>query len=259
MADHKQELRARIFLRSCLPLMKVVIEERPLYRKLLWRASGVVQFGAEDSEQGAWVELSDGALDVTQGKHPSPTISLTFRTLRAMNDFFAGGLALPKVCGVKGIPCLLRLLPLLLKLKILLPDVVPEDPAEKALKVKMLLYMVTNALSQMNKGGDPAMSAYVKKSPDRVFQFTVENGGPAAYLRVKAGRSKAGRGTYTRRRPYVHMVFSGIDGAFDVLTQRVSTVDAVRYGKLRMEGAMEGGKEIGVMMQRVEAITTGAE
>jgi len=258
MADQAQELRARIFLRSCLPLVKVVLEERSAYRKLLYRAGGAVQFAAADSEQGAWVELTPEGLDVKQGKHPSPSITLTFKALRDMNEFFAGGLALPRVSGIAGLPSLLRLLPFLLKLKMLLPDVIPEDPDEKALKVRMLLFMVTNALSQLNKGGDEAMAKYAKTSPDRIFQLTVENGGPAAYLRIKAGRSKAGRGTYTRRRPYVHMIFPDSEGAFDVLTQRVSNVEAVRLGKLRMEGAMEGGKEIGLLMQRIEAITTGA-
>lgn len=258
MAEHAEELRARVFLRSALPLVKVVAEERPRYRYLLYRAEGVVQFAAADSEQGAFVELGDGVIDVKQGVHPAPSITLRFATLRQMNDFFAGGLALPRVTGVRGLPSLLRLLPFLLKLKMLLPEVTPEDPADKALKVKMLMYMVTNALSQLNKGGDEAVAKYVKASPDRVFQLTVENGGPAAYLRIKAGRSKAGRGTYERRRPYVHMIFPDIDGAFDVLTQRVNNVEAVRQGKLRLEGAMEGGKEIGLLMQRVEAITTGS-
>jgi len=184
-------------------------------------------------------------------------VALTFPTAQALNDFFAGKLAIPRIKGYRRIHVLLRVVPLLLKLKMLLPDVVPEEPAEKALKVKLLVYMVTNALSQLNKGGDPAMVKMVKTSPDRVYQWTVENGGPAAYLRMKAGNTKAGRGTYTRRRPFVHMIFADMDGAFDVLTQRVSIVDAVRHNKLKMEGAMEYGKEIGALMQRIEAITTG--
>jgi hypothetical protein len=257
MADQKQELRARIFLRSCLPLVKVVAEERASYRKLLFRASGVVQFRARDSQQAAYVELLDGSVQVTQGLHEKPGVTLTFKTLEALNTFFAGGVALPSVCGLLGLPSLIRLLPFLLKLKILLPSAMPQDPAGKALKVKLLLYMVTNALSQLNKGGDEMMVKLVSKSPDRIFQWTVEGGGPAAYLRMKAGRTKAGRGTYTRRRPFVHLIFPDINGAFETLTQRVSTVDAVRHGFLRMEGAMEYTKEIGVLMQRVEALTTG--
>jgi len=257
VADANQELRARIFLRSALPLVKVVASERPLYRKILFKACGIVQFAAADSASGAWVELGDGTIDVKQGIHPEPSLTLTFKTLKDMNDFFAGALKLPSVKGLFGLPGLVRVLPFLLKLKMLMPDAIPTEPDEKALKVRMLLYMVTNALSQLNKGGDEAMTKLVAKSPDRVFQWTVEGGGPAAYIRVKAGRSKAGRGTYERRRPFVHMIFKDIDGAFDVLTQKASTVGAIRDGLLRMEGAMEYGKELGVLMQRVEAITTG--
>jgi hypothetical protein len=257
MADQAQELRARIFLRSCLPLIKVVAEERPVYRRFLYKACGVLQFRAKDSEQAAFVELSDGAMQVTQGVHEKPDVALNFKNLKDLNTFFAGGMPLFGVSGMFRLPVLLRLLPFLLKLKILLPDAMPSDPAEKALKVKLLLCMVTNALSQLNKGGDAMMVKLVSKSPDRIFQWTVEGGGPAAYLRMKAGRTKAGRGTYTRRRPFVHMIFKDIDGAFETLTQRVSTVDAVRHGYLRMEGAMEYTKEIGTLMQRIEAITTG--
>ncbi|NOZ02406.1 MAG: hypothetical protein GXP54_11020 [Deltaproteobacteria bacterium] len=257
MADKNEELRARVFLRSALPLVKVVADQRPMYRRFLFKADGVVQFAAKDSEQAAFVEMGDGTIDVKQGRHDAPSITLTFSTLADLNAFFAGELKAPAISGITGLPSLVRLLPFLLKLKMLMPDVIPEKPEEKALKVRMLLYMVTNALSQLNKGGDEAMVKMVAKSPDRVFQWTVENGGPAAYLRMKAGKTKAGRGTYTRRRPFVHMIFPDNDAAFDVLTQKVSTVDAVRYNKLRMEGAMEGGKEIGILMQRIETLTTG--
>jgi hypothetical protein len=257
MADQTQELRARIFLRSALPLVKVVIDERPRYRKLLFKAGGVVQFAAGDSEQAARIELADGSIDVKQGLHPDPSITVKFKALKDLNTFFAGGTALPSIQRLAGIGSLLRIVPLLLKLKMLMPNVVPTDPAEKALKVKMLLYMISNALSQLNKGGEETMVKLVKNSPERIFQWTVEGGGPAAYLRMRGGLTKAGRGTYARRRPYVHMIFSDIEGAFDVLTQKVGTVDAVHYNKLRMEGAMEAGKEVGLLMQRVEALTTG--
>ncbi|MBP7125614.1 hypothetical protein KBD49_04530 [Myxococcota bacterium] len=257
MADATQELRARVFLRSALPLVKVVLAERPRFRYLLYRAKGVVQFQARDSEQAAHVLLSPEGIDVQPGRHETPDLVIEFRSLKDLNAFFAGGMALPFLRGLPGIPLLLRLLPFLLKLKILLPTAMPDDPAEKALKVRMLLQMVASGLSQLIKGGDEVLAGYAKKSPDRVFQFTVEGGGPACYLRVKAGKSKAGLGTYARRRPYVHMIFRDIDGAFEVLTQRVGTVEAVKRGYLRVEGAMEGSKDIGAFMQRLDALTMG--
>jgi hypothetical protein len=74
---------------------------------------------------------------------------------------------------------------------------------------------------------------------------------------MKGGKTKAGRGIYTRRRPFVHMIFPDTDGAFDVLTQKVGTVEAVKLGKVRTEGAMEGSKDIGILMQKVDALATG--
>lgn len=260
MKAESQELRARVFLRSALPLVKVLLEERPHYRHLLRGADGVVQFDARGSERAAWVRLHQDEIEVEQGLHPDPSITITFRSLEDLNSFFAGGLALPSVRGllggVRGIPTLARLIPFLLGLKILLPSAMPDDPKEKALKVRMLLQMIASGLSQLIKGGDEVLAPYAQKSPDRVFQFTVEDG-PAAYLRVKAGKSKASLGTYQRRRPYVHMLFSDVDSAFEVLTQRVGTVEAVKRGYLRMEGAMEGGKDIGTFMQRLDALTMG--
>ena len=73
----------------------------------------------------------------------------------------------------------------------LMPDADPKDPAKRALKVKLLLFMVTSALSQLNKSGEPTMAKLVAESPDRIYQWIVE-GGPSAYLRMKAGKSKAG-------------------------------------------------------------------
>ena len=152
---------------------------------------------------------------------------------------------------------MLRLLPFLLKLTILLPNKLPKAPTERALKVKLLLFMITNALSQLNKGGDPDMVKLTGKSPDRVYQWTVEGGGPAAYLRMKAGKTKAGRGTYERRRPFVHFIFPDMDGAFGVLTQQAALVDAVKEGWVKTEGSLEYSKEIGMLMQRTERIVTG--
>lgn len=258
MASFEHELRGRLILRSILPLIKVLPDERPFFKTILKKASGVVQFAAKDSEQAAYVLFGDGTITVVQGRHEKPGITLTFKTLNDLNTFFAGGLALPSISGLLGLPAFVRLLPFLLKLTILLPNKLPKEPAERALKVKLLLYMVTNALSQLNKGGDPDVTKMTRTSPDRVFQWTVEGGGPAAYLRIKAGHSKAGRGTYTRRRPFVHFLFPHVEGAFQVLTQQAALVDAVKQGFVRTEGAMEYSKEIGVLMQRIERIVTGA-
>ncbi len=248
-------LVSRIFLRSALPLTKVLADEKPLMKKI-WPKKGVLQFSVKNSDVGASLVFEDGELNVVQGLHPKPDLNLVFSTVHDLNAFFAGKVALPRPKGLLHLHLLFRALPLLLGLKILMPDALPTDPAKQALKVKLVLFMITNALSQLNKAGDEGMTKMTKNSPDRIFQWTVEGGGPAAYLRVKNGKSKAGRGTYTRRRPFVHMIFPDIDGAFKVLTSQVALVEAVKQGFVKTEGAMEYSKEIGYQMQRIEEMTT---
>ena len=250
----RDELVSRIFLRSALPLVRDFAEENPATKKLFPK-SGVIQFRAEDNEAvGAHILFEDREISVRPGAHEKPDLTVAFKTTADLNSFFAGKLALPKFKGILKIHLLLRVLPLLLGLKILMPDAQPEDPKKKALKVKLVLYMITNALSQLNKAGDEEFQKITKDSPDRIFQWTVKDG-PAAYLRMKGGKTKAGRGTYTRRRPFVHMIFPDIEGAFKVLTSQAPLVEAVRLGYVVTEGAMEGSKEIGYQMQRIEELT----
>lgn len=251
-------LVSRIFLRSALPLVKVLAEEKP-YMKKLFPKEGILQFAVKDSDIGAHLIWQEGELDVGQGIHPYADFTLTFKTVRDLNAFFAGKTVLPAPPKLKDVflktHLLLRALPMLLGLKILMPDAIPEEPEKKALKVKLLLYMVTNALSQLNKAGDEKMRKLTEKSPDRIFQWTVKNG-PSAYLRIKNGKSKAGRGIYKRRRPFVLMEFPDIDGAFMVLTSQAPLIEAVKKGYVKTEGAMEYSKEIGLQMQRIEVLTT---
>jgi len=249
MAD-KDLIVSRIFLRSALPLTKVLADEKPWMKKLFPK-KGVLQFSAKGSDIGAAMVFENGELSIFQGLHPKPDLNLKFRNLSDLIGFFAGKPAIPMPKGIFSLHLLLRSLPLLLGLKILMPDALPTDPDKMALKVKLVLYMITNALSQLNKAGDEKMMKMTKGSPDRIYQWTVE-GGPCAYLRVKNGKTKAGRGTYTKRRPFVHMIFPNIDGAFKVLTSQAPLVEAVKLGYVKTEGAMEYSKEIGLHMQRIE-------
>jgi hypothetical protein len=223
--------------------------------------NAVVQFEVKDTEFAAHLLFANDALDVKQGRHEKPTVRFVFRDLKLFNDFFAGRMP-PQLAHLLVDSCCLwrldvvgRTLPLLLGLKMLMPDADPKDPVKRALKVKLLLYMVSTALSQLNKAGDEEMNELTKTSPDRVFQFEVVNG-PAAYLRMKAGKTKAGRGIYTRRRPFVHFKFPDIESAYNVLTAKVQMVEAVAKGYLQLEGAMEYQKEIGLHMQRIEELLT---
>lgn len=255
----KDILVSRIYLRAALPLIKVLAAEQPLYRKAFPKA-GVLQFTTkENPEVGAYVAFEEGELIVEPKIHEHPDLTVTFKKVANLNAFFGGKMGpevIPSFKGLRHIDLLLRVLPLLLGLKLLMPEAKPKTEEKRRLKVKLLLFMVTNALSQLNKAGDPKFCKLTDKSPDRIFQWIVE-GEPdhAAYLRVKNGKSKAGRGVYKRRRPFVLMKFPNIDGAYKVLTSEVPLVEAVSRGLVVTEGAMEGSKEIGYHMQRIEELT----
>lgn len=249
----RDELRTRLFLNAALPLTKIVREQDKWMRLLTKNMTAVVQFQVKGTETGAHLIFENDALEVKQGLHEKPTVAFAFKDNADLNTFFAGGLALPSIKGLYRLDVVLRTVPLLLGLKLLMPDADPKDPEKQALKVKLLLYMVTTALSQLNKAGEESMVAMTSKSPDRIYQWIVE-GGPAAYLRMKAGKTKAGRGVYTRRRPFVLMRFPNIEGAYQVLTSKVALVEAVKQGFVVTEGAMEYSKEIGLRMQFIEEL-----
>ncbi|MCZ7583213.1 MAG: hypothetical protein M5R36_07675 [Deltaproteobacteria bacterium] len=164
-----------------------------------------------------------------------------------------GAAYLPKIKPLSGILTAIRVLPLLLGLKILDPRNLPTKPELQARKVKFTLYMITNALSQLNKYGDKKMVDWTTPQPERIFQWAVTDG-PAAYLRVKAGKTKSGRGVYERKRPFVLMQFPDTHGAFMVLTSQAPLVEAVAKGFVVTEGAMEYSKDIGEHMQRIETL-----
>jgi hypothetical protein len=250
----RDELRTRLFLNAALPLVKVVREENKTLRHLTAKLNGVVQFEVKGTDWGAHLIFGRGELEFKRGKHEKPNVAFVFKNLVQLNNFFAGkSMMMAWVRGLYRLDLIGATLPMLLSLKMLMPDADPKEPAKRALKVKLLLYMVTSALSQLNKAGDELMTKLTKGSPDRVYQWTVPNG-PSAFLRMKNGKTKAGRGVYTRRRPFVLMRFSDFEGAYQVLTSKAPLVEAVKRGYVVTEGAMEYSKEIGLRMQYIEEL-----
>ncbi|HON96511.1 MAG TPA: hypothetical protein PL013_11965, partial [Deltaproteobacteria bacterium] len=151
MAD-KAMLTNRIVLRSIMPLFKILHEEDDtLLKHFLTRFEGVIQLAVKGTDIGAHIELKDRKLDVVQGIHPNPDILLPFKHISGMNALFTGGIPVfggfPR--GLARLGLLTKLVTLLLGLLILMPNVHPKAPAKRLLKVKMIMYMVTNALSQL--------------------------------------------------------------------------------------------------------------
>lgn len=256
MAEQQLELAARIIFRAILPLVKVLIAEDPGLQKLFSRVQGRVMFVVQENGLLACLDFKHGQVQVGWEDCQSPDLVFKFSSMTKMIDFFRGKPVLPRIQGWYRLHLLLPVLILLLKLKILMPDSRPKDLAKKRLKVKLAFYMITTALSQYNKGGDPEMQAWTARQPERIYQISVEPEGIYAYLRVKAGKSKAGRGVYARRRPFVHLKFNGVAGAFPVIMNDVDMVTAVRKGYLEIVGAPEYASDLGNFMMRIQDLVT---
>lgn len=257
MATEKELMTAGIFLKAVLPVIKVLVEEDPKINKKFASVSARVQFTAKDpgGNIGACLVFDRGEFQVDQGIADDADITFTFGSVAAMNAMFAGKPALPWIKGLLRVGLLIKVLTLLLALKLLMPNNRPEDPGKRRLKVKMTFYMITTALSQFNKGGDPDMVKWTASQPERIYQITVDDD-IAAYLRVKAGKTQAGRGKYTKRRPFVHMKFNGVDGAMPVVLNDVDMVTAVKQGFLSVDGPPEYGRDIGIFMMRIQELIT---
>jgi hypothetical protein len=269
----RQLLRARLFLRAALPVAKVVIEDDPGMKKRFEKVRARVQFVAKAAPEpiGAYIvfgepvappdeaatSASPAAFRVEQGFCERPDITFTFGSVEKLNKFFAGKTVLPSIKGLHRLGLLTKVFGLLLSLKLMMPTAQPKDPAKRRLKVKMTIYMITTALSQYNNGGDPEMKTWTSKQPERIYQMLVEPEGIGGYLRVRGGLSKAGRGVYTRRRPFVLMKFHGVDGALAVMNKEVGFIDGVGKGFVRIEGSPEYAANLNDFMMRVQALLTG--
>ena len=182
-------------------------------------------------------------------------VKLEFKSIKSLLGVFKGnsplemlGIVMPLIKNITK-KAMLPFLFLMLSLTKMMPNNNPTDkePWEQYLKVKMSLYMITTAMSRANKMGWEPMTNWTAKQTDRIYQFHVgatydKNGKEIyppiyAYLRVKAGKTKAGRGEYTRKRPFVLFDFTNPDGCLAVLSGRYEFVEAATRGCVAIVGA----------------------
>ena len=260
MATDAELLTARIVFRAVLPVIKVLLEDDPKIKAKFDNVNGTVLIAADDEKEdvAAYLEFKDGAFEVVPGRVDNPDITLAFSSVGKMNDMFAGKPVLPKsgpmLANLRRPGLFAKVMGLLITMKMLQPDAQPRDEHQARLKIKMTLYMITTALSQLNKAGDPEMVKWTTKQPERIYQWSCEPEGIAAYLKIKAGKSKAGRGYYTRRKPFVHMKFHGADGALPVLSNSVDFVEAISKGMITVDGPPEYAAGIGNFMVRIASM-----
>ncbi|HBK68395.1 MAG TPA: hypothetical protein DEB05_07340 [Firmicutes bacterium] len=261
----KEEIFAnKIFLNSVLPLLKVLAEERGELKKSFKNKTAVIQISAKDLEGkvATHFDIKDGVWTVGKGtvENSNLDLELEFSSIVQLNDFFTGKTKkLPKIKGLRNIGLLAGALKALMAMsKLLGASSPPKKEEEKELLVKMYFYLLSSGISQLNKAGHPDISNWTKKSPDRVFAWAV-TGKPelSAYLRVKAGNSKAGRGEYKRSKPFFTMRFDTVDSALGILLQIDDMIDATINERIIMEGAPEYGAQIGEYMVLVGSYAKG--
>ena len=258
MTQNRDLLAAELYMKAVLPVLKVLLKDDPGMVKQFKALSGRVVLRAkyEQGYLGVNLIFENGELNIEEDPLAEADIAFTFASVKKMNNFLSGGIALPSIKGILNFGLLIRFVKLLLRLKLMLPDARPKDELGKYLKVKMALYMVSTALSKLNKSGDKEMTAWTGRQPDRIYQLSVEHTDIAVYLRVKAGKTKAGRGLYKRKRPFVHMRFNGIDGALKVLLKDVEFVEAVDKHHIKIEGSPEYAANLNDFMMQIQALTT---
>jgi len=256
MTTKNDLLVAELNIKAVFPVLKVLLKDDPKTAKKFKDVNANIVFRAKNDNEfiGANLIFNDGDLVIEPEPVEKADIIFTFGTVAKMNTFLKGGIALPSIKGFTKIKLLVNFITTLLMLKLMMPDVRPKDDHKKYLKVKLALYMVSTALSKLNKSGHKEMNAWTSKQPDRIYQLSVNNSDIAVYLRVKAGKTKAGRGLYKRKRPFVHMKFSSVDGALKVLLKDAPFVEAVDKKYVSIEGSPEYANSINDFMMTIQSL-----
>ncbi len=265
MAHTKEALYSnKIFLNAALPLVKVIANDVPSLKKKFENAHAVIQVSCldpdvEGGKVGMHFVVNSGEWLVHTCLTEDPHIELEFKSVEALNDFFKGNISLggiPKIRGLKYAGTLVSFVMVLLKMADLLGATEPpKDEETKELLVKCYFYLLSSGISQLNKMGHPEIHDWTLKSPDRVYAFAVDNYPQvSAFIRIKAGKSRAGRGEYKRAMPFFTLRFNNLDSALGILMSIDDMLEATKAGRLVMDGGPEFGAQIGGFMLEIGAL-----
>lgn len=265
MVDQDTLYSYKIFLNAALPLVKVIAGDIPAFAKKFEKAHCIFQVSAlapdmPGGKVATHLTVNNGEWAVCADKVASNAmVELQFKSIDAFVAFFKGKIGpatLPKMIGaVKHTGMFLAFMQVLLKMSALLGATQPpEDEATKVLLVKCFFYLLSSGISCLNKNGHEEIHNWALQSPDRVYSWAV-NDYPevAAYIRVKAGKSRAGRGQYKRAMPFFTLRFDSLDSALGILLSIDDMLDATKAGRLIMDGAPEFGAQLGDYMLTVAA------
>lgn len=244
----------KIFFNAVLPLVRVILDDTPGIGSKLRGKSGIFQVSAQ-TDTGLWAThfvVDKGEVTTTLGaSSKKPTVELFFRSLQDFNGFMKGtSKKLPAIRGLLKVGILIPFMKALLKMASLLKmKEAPKDEPTQRLLVKLYFYLLSSGISQLNREGHPSINAWTKTSPNRVYAWTVDGyEDVAAYLRVKAGKTKSAHGRYMRSKPFFTMRFVDLESALATLLSTGDMVELVAQGKMVMEGGPEFGSMLGDYM-----------
>lgn len=261
MASYETIYTNMIFMNAALPLLKTIAADDPSIRSKFEGVTAIFQVSAManvEEKHATHFLIENGQWTVKLGEYLGDQKidgELQFSSLEKMNAFFKGKMtALPKF-KIRNPGKFLKFMMALLRMSALLGMTeTPSDEATKNLLVKLYFYLLSSGISQLNKAGHPDIHDWASKSPDRVYSWAVEGMPEAsAYLRIKAGKSRAGRGEYKRAKPFFCLKFDNVADALDILMGNADMLDYTKKGKLIMEGAPEFGGQIGNYMLQIAA------
>lgn len=260
MAEQYDIYANKILLNAVLPVIKVIVESREKFSRSFAGKSGVVQFSALDNgvKAGMHFVIEKGAFTAKLETAEKPDLEFEFPNIPHFNRFFTGKTKkLPKIRGVRHFGLLLAVLKVLLYMPGLLLTEKPHEKQEyKELYVKLMFYIATSGISQLNHAGHPEVAAWTKYSPDRIIQMEVKDRPDlAAYLRVKLGKTKAARGRYEKSKPFLTMLFDSVDSAMRIVMGVEDMISATEQGHVVLQGPPEIGVEVGGLMFTVAAYT----
>lgn len=260
MASDVTRYTNKVFMAGALPLLKTIASDVPELKKKFEGVNAIYQVSArinsEDKEATHFI-VENGEWTVKLGEYLGQgriDAELEFSSMERMNEFFKGKMtSLPKM-KIKSFGKFIKFMMVLLKMSELLNISVPPENDEQLslLLCKLYFYLLSSGISQLNKMGHPAVHEWALKSPDRCYQWAVE-GHPecTAYMRVKAGKSRAGRGEYKRSKPFFCMKFDCATSALKILLGTGDMFRMTADRQLIMEGAPEFGVQIGDFMMMV--------
>lgn len=249
----------KVFMAGALPLLKTIATDVPEIAKKFKGVNAVYQVSAmanaQDKEAVHFI-VEDGEWSCKLGEYYGQNkidAELEFSSMERMNEFMKGKMtSLPKM-HIKSFPKFIQFMTVLLKMSSLLNIAEPpEDEGLCLLLCKLYFYLLSSGISQLNKMEHPEIHSWALKSPDRVYQWAIENHPECtAYLRVKAGKSRAGRGEYKRSKPFFCMKFDTAQHALMILLGTGDMLQMTKDKQLIMEGAPEFGAMIGDFMMTV--------